>query len=78
MKIIEYLKIRKSGRRNKIVGLRHTVDSVQAVKEEADGGDGRRAPALPKGAGCLLGSFHTKYSGLYRASCNFLFSLNHK
>lgn len=26
------------------MGLRHTVDSVQAAKDEADGGDGRRAP----------------------------------
>lgn len=34
------------------------------------GGDGLTGSALPKGQ-CLLGSFHTKYSGLYRASCSF-------
>lgn len=30
------------------MGLRHTVDSVQAMKDEADGG-GAAGSALPKG-----------------------------
>lgn len=74
MEIIEYLRIRKSGRRKKIVGLGHNVGSVQVVKDVAEDGDSQWDPVLPRGIRCLLGSFYTKYSVLYRVFCNFLFS----
>ena len=53
MEIIEYLKIKKSGRRKKIVGLGHNVDIGQVVEDEAEDGDSQRDPVLPKGATCL-------------------------
>lgn len=74
MEIIEYLKIRKSGRRKKIVGRGHNVGSVQVVKDVAEDGDSQWDPVLPRGIRFLLGSLYTKYSILYRVFCNFLFS----
>ena len=46
----------------------------QLVKDVAEDGDSQWDPVLPRGIRCLLGSFYTKCSVLYRVFCDFLFS----